>query len=474
MTAPALTAIGIMFLGSLMALVVGPRLRAATLAAFPLSLVALVVGFVHQGGGWWEVDRIGLALGVTALVIGTCACRYAQRQFDGERRGARILAASLMVVGAVLATDLAQNQMALIISWVMTSASTVLLLRVGSSSWRSDVVRRATATFLVADGILVLGIVTAGMLSGHIGVTTTLTATTDLGGTSAAIMLMAAALAAVGRAGLTTRTSWVSATISTPTSVSALLHAGVVNAGALLLLRVELATGSPWWMAVALGVTCATVLVLLAPRIHARVDLKGQLAASTISQMAFMLLAIALGWPLLALTHLVGHGLYKAGRFMATGGAIEARTRLRRRAPSGEQLDRRLRVLGVGGLLVVAAAVGVVIGGDALAAMGVMGPAGAVVWWVRTDRPLNAGLRSWAVLGAGIAIYGAVIGGVQHVLGSSMPISAWRAPWWSLGAAVVLVAMVTAQRRHGQARVVTSGVEPLRQLRGQHVGEVAA
>ena len=474
MTAPALTAIGIMFLGSLLALVAGPRLRTAALGAFPLSLAALLVGVGHQGSGWWEVDRTGLALGITALVIGTCACRYAQRQFDGERRGASILATSLMVVGAVLATDLAHNHVALLISWVATSVCTVLLLRAGSNSWRSEVVRRAGVTFVVADGVLVLGVVIAGMLSGHIDVTTALTARAGFGGPAAAMVLMAAALAAVGRAGLTTRTSWVTATISTPTSVSALLHAGVVNAGALLLLRVEVAAGSPWWLATVLGATCATVLVLLAPRIHARVDLKGQLAASTISQVAFMLLAIALGWPLLALTHLVGHGLYKAGRFMAAGGAIEARTRLRRRAPSGEQLDRRLRVLGVGGLLVVAAAVGVVIGGDALAAMGVMGPAGAVVWWVRTDRPLNAGLRSWAVLGAGIAIYGAVIGGVQHVLGSSMPISAWRAPWWSLGAAVVLVAMVTAQRRHGQARVVTSGVEPLRQLRGQHVGEVAA
>ena len=102
------------------------------------------------------------------------------------------------------------------------------------------------------------------------------------------------------------------------------------------------------------------------------------------AQMAFMLLAVGLGWSLLALTHLVGHGLYKAGRFMAAGGATEARARLRRRSATGTQQTLRWRIGGAVGILLVAWAAAQAIGADGFAAMAVFGPAAAVVWWART------------------------------------------------------------------------------------------
>ena len=473
MTASTFTTIAVLLAGSLLALWGGQRSRIVALASMPVALITLLVGSGSSEGGWWSTDKVGVMLASVALVIGLCACRFALVQFAGERRGGAIIAASILVVASVVATDLATNQATLIGAWVATSLATIVLLVSGAGSWRAGVVRRAALTFAIADGILVAAVLGALAAPGHIGLLTPLTSRSGLQGIAGAMVLSAAALASIGRAGLSTRSSWVTATVATPTSVSALLHAGVVNAGALLLLRFEVATGSRWWLAAALGLVCAGTLLALAPRIHARVDLKGQLAASTVAQMAFMLLAVALGWPLLALTHLVGHGLYKAGRFMASGGATEARARLRRRAPRGMTIARVPRIAGAIGLLLTAAIFGIAAGGDVLAAMGVFGPAAAVVWWTRTSKPIDGALVCVGGLAGGLALYGGILVAASAMLGGSMPAGLLQAPWWSLGACVGLVAVLTASRR-AAGRPTLSSVSQLTQQRTIQVEEVAA
>jgi NADH:ubiquinone oxidoreductase subunit 5 (subunit L)/multisubunit Na+/H+ antiporter MnhA subunit len=471
MTSSALIWIAVIFVGVGVAFSGSDTLRAASLLAIPIAGVGLLVRQDPRPSAWWGTDRLGLTLAIVALVIGLCASRFALRQFEGEKRGGAILASSLAVVASLVATDLARNLAALAISWIVTSACTVALLKVASDHRKSSPARRTLLAFGVADGLMVAGVLVASSLHGGISLTAPLTDRAS--GLAAGVLLGAATVAACARAGLSLGRSWVTATISAPTSVSALLHAGVVNAGALLLLRVEGVTGTIWVFSATLAVVCITVLVALAPRIHARPDLKGQLAASTISQMAFMLLAVALGWPLLAITHLVGHGIYKAGRFMAAGGATEARARLRRRDPAGAQLFDRSRVAGCIGLLSVASAAGLAVGADGLAAMGVVGPAAAVVWWQRTKTPLRGPLLTWVLLAAGLAAYGSVIAGAQAVLGDALPPEIWRAPWWSLGAAVGFVAIVTGWRRRRSA-LAAARVEELGAASIDLITEVAA
>ena len=473
MTAPALITITLLLVGALVARVGRGPVLLASLAAFPLALVALVIGAFRTTAGWWAVDRLGAVLGAAALVIGACACRYAIQQFEGERRAGAIVGSSFLVVAMVVATDLAATGIALTLSWVATSAATLLLLRAGSGSWRSSAVRRAAMAFGAVDVVLVAGTVLASSLSGHSSLSASLARPGSLTGTAAIVLLSLAALAAVGRAGLLPTSSWVIGTVSTPTSISALLHAGVVNAGALLLLRYEIAAGSRWLLATALASVCLTTLIVLAPRIHQRVDLKGQLAASTVSQMAFMLLALALGWPLLALTHLVGHGLYKAGRFMAAGGATEARAILRRRAPRGTMLELPARLAGVTVLLALAGGLGIWGRGDVLAAMGVIGAGAAVVWWSRTAKEIERPARSLALLAGGLLAYGAVIAGAQQLLAGSLPINGWQSPWWALGVTVGLVSLI-AERRERRPGLSELSVRQIHATSVAPMGEVAA
>lgn len=371
------------------------------------------------------------------------------------------MAASMLVVAAVVSTDLAATEGVLLGSWVATSCGTIVLLRAGTRSWRSPIVLRAAATFAIIDGILVAAAVLASSLA----------ATHH--SAAAAVLLSAAAVAAAGRAGFSLRSSWVIGTVGTPTSISALLHAGVVNAGALLLIRLEVREGSCWWVAALLGIACMVVMISLAPRIHVRPDLKGQLATSTVAQMAFMFLTLALGFPLLALTHLVGHGLYKAGRFMSAGGAIEARAHRRRLADHGTMLSTRMRVAGVVSLLAVAAGAAALVGGDTWAALGVIGPGAAMVWWVRSARPMQRPITDLLAVVAGLSGYAAILAAAQELLDSSMPPSSLAVPWWTLGLLVGVVAVVSSLGRTGQANG-SATIENVPALPWRHIEEVAA
>jgi NAD(P)H-quinone oxidoreductase subunit 5 len=118
-----------------------------------------------------------------------------------------------------------------------------------------------------------------------------------------------------------------------PTPVSALLHAGVINAGGLLLLRLaEVVQASPGAMAGLVMLGGFTALFGAAVMLT-QSAVKTALAWSTVSQMGFMLLQCGLGLWTLALLHIVAHALYKAHAFLASGGAVQAVASIRRPGP---------------------------------------------------------------------------------------------------------------------------------------------
>ncbi len=116
--------------------------------------------------------------------------------------------------------------------------------------------------------------------------------------------------------------SWLPDTMETPTPVSALMHAGIINAGGFLILRLNaLVLLSPLAMAtLALFGVFTALFASLVMLTHA--SIKRSLAFSTVAQMGFMMLECGVGAFSLALLHLVAHSLYKAHAFLSSGGAV--------------------------------------------------------------------------------------------------------------------------------------------------------
>ena len=124
--------------------------------------------------------------------------------------------------------------------------------------------------------------------------------------------------------------------METPTPVSALMHAGIVNAGGYLMIRtsplVSLAPHSLTFLAMVGGLTaCFGAVVMLSQN-----SIKKSLAYSTIAQMGFMMLQCGLGAYSAAMLHILAHSLYKAHAFLSSGSVMAHRAAVgSTRQPSG-------------------------------------------------------------------------------------------------------------------------------------------
>ena len=134
------------------------------------------------------------------------------------------------------------------------------------------------------------------------------------------------ALSAFARSAQFLLHTWLPYSMSGPTPVSALMHAGIVNAGGFLINRfapVFVATdGVLHWIFV-VGLVTAVIGSML---MLAQNDIKKALGYSTMGQMGFMIMECGVGAFSLAVFHLIAHGLFKGTLFLGAGSVInEAR-----------------------------------------------------------------------------------------------------------------------------------------------------
>ncbi len=115
---------------------------------------------------------------------------------------------------------------------------------------------------------------------------------------------------------------WLPRQLYAPTPVTALLHAGIINAGGFLINRLAPLFGlSSTTLHVAFVIGTVTA-VIGATTMLAQSDIKNQLGYSTIGQMGYMIMECGLGAFSLAVFHLIAHGLFKATMFLNCGNII--------------------------------------------------------------------------------------------------------------------------------------------------------
>ncbi len=130
------------------------------------------------------------------------------------------------------------------------------------------------------------------------------------------------ALAAFARSAQFPLHIWLRYTMDGPTPVSALMHAGIVNAGGFLFNRfAPLFEHAGWALHWAFGVGLMTALIGSGLMLMQN-DIKRSLGYSTMGQMGFMVMECGLGAFPLAVFHLIAHGFFKASLFLGAGDVI--------------------------------------------------------------------------------------------------------------------------------------------------------
>ncbi|CAA0126012.1 NADH-quinone oxidoreductase subunit L [Mycolicibacterium vanbaalenii] len=279
-------------------------------------------------------DRLAVAALLLIFGVSTVAQEFAVRYLAGDPRawwftgGASLLtAASAVMVTATTLVGIAAG-------W--TTAGIALCLLLGTY-WHlpsaRDGVRRAGLAFLIGDGALWVAVGLINVRTGTVDLADLPAA--RLEGALAPVVAVLIVVAALSRSAQLPFHRWLPATLAAPTPVSALLHAGVVNAGGILLIRLS-PLPSPALAAGLLVVAGTTTMVYGAAVMLVKPDIKGALAYSTMAQMGFMILTCGLGLWAATVIHLVAHGFYKATLFLSSGSAI-ARHRRSTALPAAPQ-----------------------------------------------------------------------------------------------------------------------------------------
>jgi len=294
---------------------------AALLATFGAALVALVWSQLAPVA----VDAVGLTAALLVALLGWVIINYSARYLAGERDQVRFVRAMLCTLAAVGVLVVSRHLVVIVLAWTGTSLGLHHLLTFYRERKAAQVVahkkflvsRLAEVCLVAALALVYLG---AGTLSLD-GLGAFLSGVQELPAPlhAAAVLF---ALAAILKTAQLPLHGWLIQVMEAPTPVSALLHAGVVNIGGLVLIRLaELVSRAPVAQS-ALVVVGSITAVLAGLVMLTRISIKVRLAWSTCAQMGFMLMEIGLGLYELAFLHLVAHSLYKAHAFLSAGETV--------------------------------------------------------------------------------------------------------------------------------------------------------
>ncbi len=418
-------------------------------------------------------DPLTTVLITLVTTVGALVQSFASRYLYADTRAGRFGSLAGAVVFAMVVVASAATVTELVVGWVLAGAGFVAVV-----GYRPDLpgvtgCRKATLRALLAgDGCLVAaaGIVLwkAGDVAlgsaGSLG-----EAATRLGAWHPVVALLVAA-AALSRCAQGPFRRWLPATVASPTPACALLHAGVVNGGGILLVRLGVLGTTPL-AAAAVLVVAGTTSVWAGLVVTARADVKGALAWSTMGQMGFMLAECAVGAYPAAVVHLVGHALYKAYLFFSSGSTVSRPDRVR--ASLGTRSGARVLASTLAGSAAAAAAAPGLAAGDGWPLVAFAGVSGGVLAWAFTGhRPLGRSHRlAWpALLVLAAALYGALdatLGGlVAPFAGSAGGV---LGPPWLLAVGGATVAAALVGRRPGaRVRLVDAGGLPASPSRHRH------
>ena len=270
----------------------------------------------------------GLAVWMALLIsfLGIVLLRFADRYLEGDRGKVRFLPWCLVVLASVLVLVFTHHLLVMLMAWISVSIALHHLLTLYPE--RREAQQAAWQKFIVSRlGDLAL-IVAIGLLYYQYGsfnlAVLLASAQTEQAGWVLQAASVALALAALCKCAQLPLHGWLMKVMEAPTPVSALLHAGVINLGGFIWLRLyPLFDGISFGhvLLVLVGGTTALVAVLTT---LTQTSVKHALAWSTCAQMGFMLFEIGLGAYTLALAHLLAHSLYKAHSFLASGRTVKA------------------------------------------------------------------------------------------------------------------------------------------------------
>ncbi|MCB0408648.1 MAG: hypothetical protein KDD29_00410 [Flavobacteriales bacterium] len=314
--------------------------KLSIVSALTSIVLSIFLGFLVFSNGLIEtpflgIKNIGISLRYDALSIlmfGMIALlsfiiiRFSFNYLDGDNRQGIFLGRLSATIASVQLLVLSGNLGVLFIAWVLTSVFLHRLLvfykeRPGAklAARKKFIVARLGDLSLLSASVLLFNQFNTGNLEVIFTSIKTGTIVFNHIGLIGFLLITAALL----KSAQFPFHVWLLEVMETPTPVSALLHAGLLNAGPFLIVRMAFvmqASNVHLILVIVGGLTALFGSIVYLTQ----TSVKTALGFSSIAHMGFSLMVCGLGLYPAAMLHLVAHSFYKAHAFLSTGSAIDA------------------------------------------------------------------------------------------------------------------------------------------------------
>ncbi|MGG0657226.1 NADH dehydrogenase subunit 5 [Rummeliibacillus pycnus] len=291
-------------------------------------IVALLALVSNNGSviiGPWHFDSLSWLWSTFVLTIGLIVQRYAVHYLLGDRSYQKYFTLLTFTTVADSLAWLSDDLRLLLIGWGVTLLGLTLLIGL-RKEWK--VARHASKIsaryFAISWAIMLIAIVWIEQVTGHWELSQVLSQNSlaQLNAVEKTCINLLLLLSTIIPAAQWPFQRWLLDSVVAPTPISAVMHAGIVNAGSIMLTRFAPLFNGDAVQVVLLVLSSISVLIGTGIML-VQVDYKRQLVGSTIAQMGFMLIECALGAYLAAITHAVLHGLFKSTLFLQAASAAQ-------------------------------------------------------------------------------------------------------------------------------------------------------
>jgi NAD(P)H-quinone oxidoreductase subunit 5 len=282
---------------------------------------------------FFHFDQVSIVLSILITLISSLVCIFSKNYLQGEANQKRFFVYLAIITFSLILTAAADNLALFLLLWVINNCFLVLMM-IHKSSWRESLNSGLLALKYFIGGFIAL---TAGFLIlswqfdstsiSQIGqIVTDHNQQTNL---ALVFILIAAAI----QSAILPFHKWLLSSLNSPTPTSALMHAGLVNGGGILLTKfapIYLHSPSILTSMFVIGII-SSIVGTLWKLIQGNV--KSMLACSTMSQMGFMIAQCGLGLFPAAIAHLFWHGMFKSYLFLTSPGSWQERHLKSKRSP---------------------------------------------------------------------------------------------------------------------------------------------
>lgn len=287
-------------------------------------------------GTWLRFDAIGLLMLGLVNFLGVIILKFSRQYLAGDTGQRRFQQSFHATLASVSLLVISNHLLVISFMWLSTSLWVHRLLNFYPN--RPQAVLAAHKKFLlsrIADGSFLIAVLLIYGQTGTFRLDVLAQSMHELQGAlpvALTLASLAVVFAVIIKCAQLPFHGWLIQVMEAPTPVSALLHAGVVNLGGFLLLRLSFLIAASEWAQLLLILTGAVTAILAGMIMMTQSSVKLSLAWSTCAQMGFMLLECGVGAYALALLHLMAHSLYKAHAFLSSGRTV-SRVQVAARCP---------------------------------------------------------------------------------------------------------------------------------------------